>query len=1008
MRALTSSLTTIIVGLALTAGTIVSPSFAAGETVTINASTTSLSGSSLSGFDSGKTLYLLLTTSAGTMTWTDSGSGTASVSGSTARVKTLWLSGTQSSLNSALQNEIAINGPCSGVVNISASVSEYRVLRNPSNGHLYSITDSAYDFEAGVTYAESLPLVENGTDTFGYLATITSDEENFLIGNGLGYGNWVGATDSAVEGEWRWVTGPEAGQLFFDESTRTTPPGAYSIWGDGEPNNAGNEDYLEVRPDLKWNDIGQGGRRLIIEWGGMPGDDLSSVTFFEGSDSVTILSAIDGQGTEDQPYLVSNQAELEAVESCAARGIYFEQDQDITVSNFPGIGSESTPFVGIFDGADHSITETGLTVLGSRRGLFNVIGSWDIDRYETTLRNITLNSSATITDSWGIGLLVGQANHSELRNILVNGDITITNSNSVGSLVGHSEDSVYVDVTSNVDFRNLGYASNIGGLIGEGYSSYVENAKTTGDIVFENSDYNASNIGGLLGYHQGGETYNSSSTGQILANAGIYGSNWGGLSGIVWSVELYQSEATGTVHAPDVDKVGGLFGSLYYSDVYITRSSGSVTGNTYVGGLVGYQEEANISDSVSSGSVTANNSGGALVGETDCANVYRSYAYGRVTAETSRGLIGNGCGSVQDSYWIQNLVGIVDDGNAVDGEKSITSAEAQDIETFNDWNIADYLDQSSTWVICESFNSGLPTLQFFGADGCLLKNNDTAAPTILGSGAPNSALTIEIGPWDGEVDFTYAWYADEELIVGAVENTFVPGMSYLDKEITLEVTGVKTGYRAVTRSSSNAIVISIPSLTNKTEPLIVGTGKAGEQLTINKGNWDAGVTFTYVWKADGQAITGANSASFTPGEDLEGKQITLDITGTKVGYRTVTLNSGNSVTVSVDAVVTPSVKRTVTKAFAGFTAHSWKVSSSLKAKIKAFTKSHSSATSVFCTGIVKYDSGFSSQSGVGFNRAKAACAEILKLKPGIKVAYAWKYAGKRDTVQRGVAIRFNK
>ncbi len=43
---------------------------------------------------------------------------------------------------------------------------------------------------------------------------------------------WVAASDSAVEGVWRWVAGPEAGQLVDA-----------SLWAAGEPNNVGDEDY---------------------------------------------------------------------------------------------------------------------------------------------------------------------------------------------------------------------------------------------------------------------------------------------------------------------------------------------------------------------------------------------------------------------------------------------------------------------------------------------------------------------------------------------------------------------------------------------------------------------------------------------------------------------------------------------------------------------------------------------------------------------------------------------
>jgi hypothetical protein len=643
----------------------------------------------------------------------------------------------------------------------------------------------------------------------------------------------------------------------------------------------------------------------------------------------------------------------------------------------------------------------------NRRGIFNSIGKWDYDRSQTTISDLTISANAAFTDVWGVGLLVGESINAELRDIHVVGSIVLNAANTSGGVSGRAMSTSFIDVTSSVELEIQSYANNVGGISGEIYNAYMENSKYEGwGITAINSDYSVYGLGGISGYIDNGEVRSTSSTADIYAPASITGYNWGGLFGSAYAITMSRSEATGTVLAPDVNRVGGVAGEFNWGSLSKSRSSGAVSGNNSVGGLVGDFNGAYIADTYATGAVTSKGVGGALVGYMDCGDINSSYAYGKVVADYSRALVGDGCGSVRNSYWIGSLVEVVPSGT-VDQEVSITTSDAQVKETFVDWNIADYMDEDSTWVICESSNGGYPTLQYFGSD-CLLKNNETGAPTLLGSGVPNTPITIDYGNWAGEMDFTYVWKADGEVIDGATESTFIPGLEYLDKDISLDLTGSKSGYKAVTRESTNYIYISIPSFSNKTEPLIVGNGKAGVPLTVNKGNWDAGVTFTYVWKADGQAINGATSANFTPGADLEGKQITLDITGTKMGYRTETLNSGNSVTVSVQGEVTPSVKRTVTKAFAGFTAHRWAVPASLKAKIKALTKSHSSATSVLCTGIVKYESGLSRQIGVGFNRAKAACAEILKLKPGIKVTYAWKYAAKRDIVQRGVAIKFNK
>lgn len=66
----------------------------------------------------------------------------------------------------------------------------------------------------------------------GYLATLTLAEEADLLGNQSSGAGWIGASDSAVEGEWRWVTGREAGTLFWNGGTggATTSSYNYANW----------------------------------------------------------------------------------------------------------------------------------------------------------------------------------------------------------------------------------------------------------------------------------------------------------------------------------------------------------------------------------------------------------------------------------------------------------------------------------------------------------------------------------------------------------------------------------------------------------------------------------------------------------------------------------------------------------------------------------------------------------------------------------------------------------
>jgi hypothetical protein len=74
----------------------------------------------------------------------------------------------------------------------------------------------------------------------GYLATITSLDENNDVDEIASSNEWLGATDRELEGTWKWLTGENW---------------TYSNWNPNEPNNSGNEDGLHFYSNGKWNDI---------------------------------------------------------------------------------------------------------------------------------------------------------------------------------------------------------------------------------------------------------------------------------------------------------------------------------------------------------------------------------------------------------------------------------------------------------------------------------------------------------------------------------------------------------------------------------------------------------------------------------------------------------------------------------------------------------------------------------------------------------------------------------
>lgn len=134
------------------------------------------------------------------------------------------------------------------------------------DGHTYAYYNSPLNFADANSFAAGLG---------GYLATITSQgEQDFVHTLTQGAQAYIGASDAATEGTWRWLGGPEAGLSFYSASGAPTDL-SYSFWDGPEPNNLGgaeNAALINWTGAGRWNDIGAGASYgYVVEFGGTTG-----------------------------------------------------------------------------------------------------------------------------------------------------------------------------------------------------------------------------------------------------------------------------------------------------------------------------------------------------------------------------------------------------------------------------------------------------------------------------------------------------------------------------------------------------------------------------------------------------------------------------------------------------------------------------------------------------------------------------------------------------------------
>ena len=318
-----------------------------------------------------------------------------------------------------------------------------------------------------------------------------------------------------------------------------------------------------------------------------------------------------GAGTQEDPYLVSNEDQLRYIsERLNAdntwEDVYFKQTADIALSDeewLPigwGIYTEIKnagkqyclyPFLGNYDGGDFAIT--GLT-----------IGSVDKPSQDPRMQYAVGFIGVGIGDAYynatpQDGDRVMNINNVHLKDLLVN--VESRYGNYVGGLAGNLQNGFYVDncsVEGSISSASTESFGRAGGLIGNALRGSVTNCWTDAD-VYGFSDSGNTYVGGLYAMDNRATTVNCYVLGNVVSNAGNNNKiNVGGLTGQAGGYH-YNCYFAGNVTAEKTTRFAGLLngnfagiaverGSYFNSDAVLTVAGAAQDPKAH--GVIAFEE----------------------------------------------------------------------------------------------------------------------------------------------------------------------------------------------------------------------------------------------------------------------------------------------------------------------------------------------------------------------------------------------------------------------------------
>lgn len=193
----------------------------------------------------------------------------------------------------------------------------------------------------------------------------------------------------------------------------------------------------------------------------------------------------------------------------------------------------------------------------------------------------------------------------------------------------------------------------------------------------------------------------------------------------------------------------------------------------------------------------------------------------------------------------------------------------------------------------------------------------TVPATISGKTEVSSVLTVSPGSYSEQgAAEAYQWLAGGAPIPGATGATLTLSSAEVGKAISVRVTASKAGFTDLTYDTATVgpvTALPIPSVTISVtaRPKTQGRAAVGSTVRAVRGTYRPTATEKYQWRVGGAAVNGATRSTFTPRPRDLGKALTVVVTASAPGAKsiTTTVQVGKVARGTIRATTKPVIKR---------------------------------------------------------------------------------------------------